>query len=190
MHPVIAKLSPTRRLELFACPDFASLSDTRKDQLLDEVVKIRAALDYQDRLDVVYDQDALKVDAAEISGALNTALTILGRNRQITADMIFGLSDSRYPKSYSGIADLETFRMISRRMLATAERIKPEPRDKRQKRNRREARALYSVLADFGVKVVMTTPSKNGVRNYGFELISHLAHPPTSSDVIRQRLRR
>ena len=53
----------------------------------------------------------------------------------------------------------------------------------------RASTSISWVLADFDVKVSMTTPSKHGPRNPSLELIGLLADPPVSGDVIRHRLR-
>ena len=155
MHSVIAKLNPERQRELLACLDFAKLSAARKDQLLDAVVKVRASLDYEDRVDVIYDQNQRMADAAALRGALSTALTILGRNHQITADMI---GNAPFTARYGGIADLEAFRRISRHMLAVAERLTAEPQALRISRKGREARLLRLAFTEAGVRLKKTTP--------------------------------
>jgi hypothetical protein len=195
MHPVVANLSEERRRELFANPHFASFSPDRRVQLLDEVMKVRASLDSNDKLDAFDDQDKLMADAAELKDALNIALTVLGRrHRRIGFDIIDGLADYHHGDFTEASRENRTAMGTMRRMAAIAERLEPHPReDDRQKRTRRnfsEAHLLRWVLEDFDVKVSMRTPDKDGPPNHGLELIGLLSDPPTTADVIkRKRLR-
>jgi hypothetical protein len=192
MHPVIAKLCMADRRALVDHPDFRRLSDTRKDQLLDEVVKVRASLDHDDKLDAFGNQDQRMADAAKLKGAINTVLTVLSQDRQIKAALIEGLADYHRGSIDDAMFELRASKEAMGRLLALAERLELEPQDDQQRRTRRnnsEARLLQWVLADFDVKFVLTTPGKHGVRNLGFELIGLLADPPATSDVVRYRLR-
>jgi hypothetical protein len=190
MHPVIAKLSAQRRRELRLNPYFAVLSADRKIKLLDEVMKVRASLDSDDRLDAFDDQDRRMSDAVKLKGAFNTVLTILGQNRRIVVDMIDGLADYHGGSLDRAMLEERACRETLRRMLAISGDLEAEPQDKRQSRKRREAWLLRWVVADFDVKVVMTTPSKHGRPNHSLELIGLLAHPPVTADVVRYCLQR
>jgi hypothetical protein len=193
MHPVIAKLGAARRPELFANPHFAPLSADRRVQLLDEVMKVRASLDSDDKFEAFNDQDMLLADAAKLKDAINFTLTILGQDRRIVADIVEGLAVHHRDDLDEAMREELACRETLGRMLAILERLEPEPEDDRQRRTRRnngEAALLRRVLLAFGVKVSMTTPSKHGPPNHGLELIGLFADPPASADVIRNRLRR
>jgi hypothetical protein len=192
MHPVIAKLDRKRRRALLACADFAALSESRKVQLLDEVMKIRASLDSDDKLDAFSDQRQRMADAAALKGALTIALTILGQHRQIGVDMIDGIADRHRGDIGAAMTEERACRATMRRMLETIERLTQEPRDDLQQRTRRrhsEAWRLFWALRDCGVRIVRTTPEKHGAPNSGLTLMGLLANPAISADAMRKRLR-
>ena len=193
-HPVFIALATERRRELLSCPDFAALSEGRKVQLLDEVMKVRASLDSDDNLAAFSDQRQRMADAAVLKEALETALTVLGRQRQIAVDVIDGLADHHrgYDNIGEAMVEMRACEGTMRRMLATVKALEAEPRDDQQRRTRRmrgEAWLLRWALEAFDVKVALTTPDKHGPANSSLALLGLLADPPASPDAMRKRLR-
>jgi hypothetical protein len=187
MHPIIAGLSEKRRRELLGYPDFVALSEDRKVQLLDEVLKVRESLDDDERLAAFSDQRRRMADAEELKDALATALTVLGRNRQIGVDMIDGLADHHRGSIDEAMIEERACMQTMRRMLAAVDRLAAEPQERTSRRGR-EARLLRWALADFGIGVKMTTPRVRG--NPSLAFLGLLADPPASPDAILKSLRR
>ena len=151
MHRVVAGLSEINRSALLGHPLYVALPEDRKTQLLDEVLRIRKSLAYDDHVAEFRDQGKRMADVATLKNALNAALTVLGRPNLIAVDMIDGMTDF-----HRGMEDLRAFEAFSRHMLEVIERLSPEPQDDRQQRTRRqkgEASRLCWMFEDFGMKV-------------------------------------
>ena len=138
MHPVLAKLGVARRRELFANPLFAALSEDRRVQLLDAVLKVRAGLDHQDTLAVVNDPAARSANAAELKGAITKTLDIL--DGPLGSDIVEGLW-AYYPEAfydpnpwahppdpfYDAEHEEHVCKETLRRMLRIVENLEAEP---------------------------------------------------------------
>jgi hypothetical protein len=204
MHPVLAKLSAVRRHELFDNPFFAPLSEPRKAQLLDAVLKLRAALDHQDTHFVVNYAAARSANAAELKGAITKTLDIL--DGPLGPEIVEGLwpyypegyydpnpwahpPDPFYDPEHEEHVCKETLRRILW-VIENLDAADPRAWPLRLRRKAREAYTLRAVLiCNFRIKVTMETPTP--VRpNHGLDLIGLLADPPSSADGILKHLKR
>ena len=200
MHPVIAKLGPTRWRELSANPYFAALPESRRPDLLDAVLKVRAGLDRQDQRGVVAARSA---NATELKGAITKTLDIL--DGPLGADVVQDLW-VYYPEAfydpnpwahppdpfYGADEDERACKATLRRMLWVVEKLEANPREAHLglRRKASEASALRAVLLfNFSIKVTMATPSP-ARPNHGLDLIGLLADPPNTGDGILKHLQR
>jgi hypothetical protein len=203
MHPVIAKLSPARRRELTDNPVFVTLSESRRAQLFDAVLKVRAGLDQQDELAVVNDPAVRSANSTELKGAITKTLDIL--DGPLGSDIVEGLWVS-YPEAfydpnpwahppdpfYGADEEGHVCKETLRRMLWVVENLEANPREAHLglRRKASEASALRTVLLfEFSIKVTMATPSP-ARPNPGLDLIGLLADPPNTGDGILKHLQR
>ena len=192
MHPVIAKLSTANRSALLGHPLYVKVLELQRTRLLDEVMKVRASLDSEDKLDVFSDQDQRMADGVKLKAALSSALTILCRHRLIGVDVIEGLADHHRGSMDQAMYELGAARKTMNRMLRILDGLPPEldpsaampskpppllnqddmyePDDPPElpwpprPRDKREAGLLHGVLKDFGVKVSRATADAEKTR--------------------------
>ena len=92
--------------------------------------------------------------------------------------MIDGLADHHRGSMSEAMLEERACTETMRRMLAVVEDLKAEPQERTSRREAR-GRLLRWVLADFGIKVKMTTPGARAP-NAGLAFLGLLADPPTS----------
>lgn len=168
MHPVLAKLSPARRRELFANPLLTERPEDLRAQLFDAVLKVRAGLDLQDTLADDSDYHDFKTVAAKLKVAL-------------TSQRAPVYDDDGETSFY---VDEET----SRRLLVAVEDVRALWKMLRS-RKRLEAIQVRRALSNLGIKVTLTTPTPVKP-NHGLDLIGLLADPPNTGEAILKHLQR
>jgi hypothetical protein len=214
MHPVISRLSAANRSALLGHPLYVKLPEPRRAQLLDEVLKVRESLDNDDKLDAFSDAKERDADAKKLKAGLTMALTVLGRHRQINADLIEGLAGYHRgfidSAMYEKRACMETLRRMLRVLDGLPAELDPfvavpfrpfwlnldelsEPNDPLEyplrPRDNREAGLLYLVLKDFDMTVSRSTADAER-HDSGLAFLGLLADPVASGEAMRKRLRR